>query len=387
MESQIARKGPGRGMRRTAVVAMLATSCLAGAAQGPTPPRQRPPLSLVVSQLEFDRWPTLGAYVSVVEASGASVTGLLQSNFEVVVDGQRARHDVSSLVDPASASGIVLVLDHSFSMAGQKIAGAREAAIDFVARAAGGQRIEILGFGTTIEVMQPLTENKALLRAALDGLVARGKTALRDALVAAASDLQKAGLKRRAVVVLTDGNDTSSRRDPGTTLELLRKENTPVYCIGLGKDADLSFLGSVAEATGGTMFAIENESSLLKAYQTVAGQITSQYAFRITPAAWQPNTVHSLQITVHYGGVSATGERLVRSGLAADAGGGGGGGRSKTATWWLWMVAAGVGGLLLITPVVTARRVRGAVPGFVLVALAVVFSLCCAFGVGLVVVP
>jgi VWFA-related protein len=386
MKSQRHGRGAVIGRRLSAVAVLLAAPWLSGAAPGPTRTAPRPALSVTIAQLEFDRWPLLGAYVSVTDASGASVTGLLDSNFEVRVDGRVVRHEVSSVFDASASSGIVLAIDRSGSMAGEKLAGAQEAAIDFVARAASGQRIEILGFDTAIEAMQPLTENKEALRTALGRLRAAGNTAMRDALVAAATDLQKSGLKRRAIVALTDGKDTASTRDEKTTLEFLRGQNTPVFCIGLGADADLTFLGAVAEATGGVLFSIENEGSLLRAYQTVAGQIKGQYAFRLRLGTLQPSAVHTLRVNAQHNAFSAGGERLFRSGLAAAGGGGGGGGRARTSLWWLWMAVAGVGGLLLAAPVLMSRRLRDAVPAFALVALAVVFGLCCALGVGLLIV-
>jgi uncharacterized protein YegL len=180
--------------------------------------------------------------------------------------------------DPARQRvDVALVLDTSSSMAGQKLADARDAASAFVALmglAAGGDQVAVVRFDTSAEVLQPLTHDPSLAVAALGRLVPRQGTHIDEGLRAALAELTST--RRRAAnlpvaVLLTDGIHAGAPGADVAAATALRGAGVRLYAIGLGADVDAASLEAMAP---GRVLLAPDSSALGRVYSEVARDIT-----------------------------------------------------------------------------------------------------------------
>ena len=144
----------------------------------------------------------------------------------------------------------------------------KQAAMDFVARLRPGDVAEVVTFDSRVEVLQPMTNDRALLEAAIQRMRASGSTALYNAVYIVLRQLDKVkpqtgdDVRRKVIVVLSDGEDTSSLVTFEHLLDSVKRSQTVVYTVGLGLEeptkitrSDGEFgLRQLAQETGGRLF-------------------------------------------------------------------------------------------------------------------------------------
>ena len=157
-------------------------------------------------------------------------------------------------------TNVYLVADTSGSMEGEKLDQAQEALRAFLEQIKGDQeRVGLIEFASQVQTVVTLDElgrNRTALELAVDGLQARGDTALLDAVYVAQQQLKELGDTERinAVVVMTDGRENNSWIDLRNLVSELRTDaGVPVvvFAIAYGQDADMEVLRIIAESTGG----------------------------------------------------------------------------------------------------------------------------------------
>ena len=116
----------------------------------------------------------------------------------------------------------------------------KQAAMDFIARLRPGDVAEVVSFDTRVEVLQPMTSDRALLEAAIQRMRASGSTALYNAVYIVLRQLDKVrpqtgdDVRRQVIVVLSDGEDTSSLVTFEHLLDSAKRSQTVIYAVGLG---------------------------------------------------------------------------------------------------------------------------------------------------------
>jgi Ca-activated chloride channel homolog len=156
-------------------------------------------------------------------------------------------------------------MDTSGSMSGQKIAAARTSLTQFIKLLGDRDRLQIITFSSEVHVLTPLSlvgEKRDDMLRRVGGLVEGGDTKLYDAVSQSIDSLnQNADPKHiRAVVVLTDGQDTASTISLNDLLNQLAPKTeggnaTKLFSIAYGSDADQTVLQKMAESTGGKEYA------------------------------------------------------------------------------------------------------------------------------------
>jgi Ca-activated chloride channel family protein len=264
-----------------ALVALLGSG-FAGA-QAPTPGPGR----LAVFKTGVD---VVNLAVTVTDPKGRFVTDLGEGDFEVLEEGIRQPLTIFTREDlPVS---LAILIDTSASM-DAKLGQAQAAAIRFVKTLHPADEAQVVQFSQRAEVIQDFTSDKAELETAIRGTHATGDTALYTALYVALKDLERrhrdAELRRRAVVVLSDGEDTASRVTDEQVLDLAKRTGIGVYGVGLfGADAPASarslnpdqstfFFSALGRATGGQAHFLKNVSQLDGVYDRLAQELRSQY--------------------------------------------------------------------------------------------------------------
>lgn len=221
--------------------------------------------------------------------------GLAQDKFSVFEDG--VKQDVSFFTSERQPIALSILLDSSTSM-DTKIKTAQEAAIGFASRLGPQDVAQIIDFDSRPTVVQGFTNDRALLETAIRKTTAGGSTSLYNAIYIALSELKKihaesvAQVRRQAIVVLSDGEDTSSLVEYDAVLDAAKRSEVLIYCIGLKSRNDFPTKGfneadfvmrTLAQETGGRAFFIELMPQLATVYQTIADELMSQYTIGYSP--------------------------------------------------------------------------------------------------------
>jgi Ca-activated chloride channel homolog len=225
--------------------------------------------------------------VTVTE-SGRYVTNLEEADFEVFEDG--AKQQVTFFSKEQQPIALAILLDTSASME-SKLETAQEAAIGFARHLRAKDLMEVIEFDQQVSILQSFTGDVAALEKAIRQATVNGSTSLYNAIYISLKDLKKARaanadeLRREAIVVLSDGDDTSSLVGYDEVLDVAKRSNTAIYAIGLKqndsgsrdfKEAEF-VLRQLSQETGGRAFFPGTVAELPKIYDQIAQELGSQY--------------------------------------------------------------------------------------------------------------
>ncbi len=229
--------------------------------------------------------------VTVQTTGGQLVSGLTQADFQVLEDG--LPQQITNFARDPQPIALSLVLDSSMSME-RKLPVAQQAAINFAKRLGPRDLAQVVDFDSRPVVQQGFTSDAAALERAIRLTQSGGSTALYDALYVALDELKgvRAGaageeLRRSAIVILSDGEDTSSLNSYEDVLDLARRAEVIVYAIGLRAKEDGPRRGfnqaefvlrSLAQQTGGRSFFVDDISQLDGLYARIADELSQQYS-------------------------------------------------------------------------------------------------------------
>src|SRR5207249_2934294 len=179
-----------------------------------------------------------------------------------------------------------LLLDSSGSMQG-RMEKVHLAADKFVESLQPDDQALVIDFDEKVFLLQDFTHDSKLLKEAIDSTYAEGGTALYDALYAAFRKL-KEHQGRKAIVILSDGEDTNSKFSFQRVLEAAKTNEVIIYSIGLGVSildvATHSVLKQLAEETGGRAFFPGRAEELTGVYDQIAEELRSQYYLTYSPS-------------------------------------------------------------------------------------------------------
>jgi Ca-activated chloride channel family protein len=226
--------------------------------------------------------------VTVTDPAGKYTAGLAEDDFEVYEDGAKQKLTFfSATQQPIS---LAILLDTSASME-ERMGIAQEAAIGFTRQLHKDDQAEVIDFDSQVRVLSPFTSDGASLEKAIKATTANGSTSLNNAVYIALKDLKKvkaansAEIRRQAIVLLSDGDDTSSLIEFDQVLDLAKRSETVIYCIGLrqGEIARREFkeaefvLKQLSNETGGRAYFPTDARDLAKIYQSIWDELSSQY--------------------------------------------------------------------------------------------------------------
>lgn len=234
--------------------------------------------------------------VIVTESGGKYVTDLNQEDFNVFEDG--VKQDVTFFTKTNLPIALALLLDTSASM-DVKLSTAQEAAIGFARKLREQDLAEVVDFDSRVVVLQPFTNNAAELESAIRKTAAGGSTSLYNAIYIALKDLKKAvaknvdEIRRQAIVVLSDGEDTSSLLPFEEVLDLTKRSETAIYAIGLRSPENGALqskgfreaefvLRQLSQETGGRAFFPNHINELSAVYGQISDELSSQYTVGYT---------------------------------------------------------------------------------------------------------
>ena len=218
-------------------------------------------------------------YTTVTDKKGRPVAGLAREAFSVREEGQPQELRRFELVQDLSIHAGV-VLDASTSMQ-EELEDAIDSAVGFFARVIEPKdRAAAVVFNDEPILMASFTNDIEALSAGLDEVESEGETALYDTLVFTLHYFS--GIRgKRALILLSDGEDSSSRFPFDETLEFAQRSGVAIYTIALGLDRrridTRNVLTRLAGGTGGRFFSISSTTELAAIYEVIEQELRSQY--------------------------------------------------------------------------------------------------------------
>lgn len=235
---------------------------------------------------------TVSLAVTLLDQNNRLVSGLDETNFKIYEDGVEQEIEFFSVGELPLK--LVILIDTSGSMR-QKLALAQEAALGFVGSLKPGDEVQVVEFGSRVMTLVEFTPEFDEIATAIRSTEAEGATAIYNAIYISLKDLEsysRETLDRRAIIVLSDGNDTASVLGFEDVREQARKSNVGVYAISLrATKADLAKekyynakyeLDVLAHESGGVSYAPEDISDLADVYDQILGELKGQYSLGYT---------------------------------------------------------------------------------------------------------
>ena len=249
-------------------------------------------------------------FATVVDRDNRLVPDLTREDFEVLDNDQP--QPLTLFESESRPITAVVMLDTSFSMT-TNLKFLKEAAEQFVIRLFPEDKAKVGAFNDKIEFGGHFTNNRDELVSDLRGLDYGNATRLFDAAAMSLDEL--VGVEgRRVLVILTDGEDTSSRTSFRTVMERARNEDVMIYAIGLSSEyydgvrvvrsKPDGALRRFAEETGGGYFELKKTSELASTFTRVVQELHSQYALAFV-APRLDNKIHKLTVRLKQPGMTA----------------------------------------------------------------------------------
>jgi Ca-activated chloride channel family protein len=219
--------------------------------------------------------------ITVTDGDKKYVTGLKSEDFSIYEDG--VQQHVQFFEAHEVPVDLIVLLDASSSMS-DKMGVVHEAALGFLSSMRPADRGAVVAFSDGVEIVQTLTSDRQLLEDAVRRTKPHGATALYNALYVALKQFGRAAqqtdeVRRQAIAVLSDGEDTSSLVTFDDVLGVARKSGVSIYTIGLQS----KYAAARAGSSGGRRYFSESEYSL----KTLAQETGAQSFF--------PNVVNELK--------------------------------------------------------------------------------------------
>lgn len=238
--------------------------------------------------------------VTVTDGAAHYVSGLRPADFAVFEDG--VQQSVRFFESTGVPVDLIVLLDTSSSMS-DKMEIVHDAASGFLKTLREGDRGAVVAFNDNVSVVQPLTTDRALLQKAVLSTRAHGATALNNALYIALKQFGQAArqdgeVRRQAIAVVSDGDDTASLVSFEDVMTLARRTGVNVYTVGLQSryvaqrtesahryfsEADYS-MRTLARETGAQSFFPLQAGELKNVYASIANELASQYSIGYVPA-------------------------------------------------------------------------------------------------------
>jgi Ca-activated chloride channel homolog len=263
---------------------MIACLCIlvSGFSWSAQPPEQPAPVFKAESELVV-------LHVSVRDRSGRYITGLDRDAFTVIDDGKPQTLSMFSADDVPASVG--LLIDNSNSMRPN-----RErviiSAVEFVKHSHPKDQIFVLTFNEEVRrawgpFITGETEPGRFTSAMSSAIVARGMTAIYDAIMAGLKGVAGGMHSRQVLIALSDGDDNASKAGRDEVLKQVQQSDATIYTIALidplTREGDPKLLSRLARATGGESYRPRRVDDISEAFDEIARDIRSAYTLAYAP--------------------------------------------------------------------------------------------------------
>ncbi len=229
--------------------------------------------------------------VTVTDPLNRFVTGLEKEHFRLFED--KIEQEITEFSSEDAPISIGLVFDTSGSM-GAKLQKSRQAATEFFKTANPSDEFFLVQFNDRPELTVPFTTDTDKIQSTLTFSQSRGRTALLDSVYLAMHEMKKARNPRKALLIISDGGDNSSRYTETEIKNAVREGDVQIFAIGIFESmanrgrtpeeaSGPSLLNELAEQTGGREYAVENITDLPDIAAKIGIELRNEYILGYTP--------------------------------------------------------------------------------------------------------
>jgi VWFA-related protein len=293
----------------------LITLICAGAVAAQTPSPRKPSQAQTPSSSDQQTIRVNASLVNTVftvadkNGKGKFITGLKQEDFKVFED-DKPQTITNFSTETNLPLSIALLVDTSGSIR-DKVALEQEAAIEFFSTILhrGKDKGLVISFDSRVDVQQEFTDDPEVLATAIRKIRAGGGTSLFDAVYLAVSErlAKEADNRRKVIILISDGDDNSSRISQTETLEIAQRYNVIIYCISTNQPAYFdskehvrgdNVLKKLASETGGRSMFPAKVADVSNEFRDIGEELRAQYSIGYVPAKPDDNTFRRLRIEV-----------------------------------------------------------------------------------------
>lgn len=232
--------------------------------------------------------------VTVMDNYNRYVTGLGKEAFTIIDNNQP--QEISFFSSEDTPASIAVLFDVSGSMSGEKVARARDALSHFVQTSHERDEYFLIGFSSRAHLLLDRTRDSDALLNKMTLVDTRGNTALYDAVYLGVEKLRRASHPKRAVLLISDGQDNNSRYTFSELRRLLKESDTLIYSVGIDSGAanedaarGSSILDELSSVTGGKAFFPQTTAALNDVFERIALELRYQYSIGYRPADFTPD--------------------------------------------------------------------------------------------------
>ena len=229
--------------------------------------------------------------VTVTDPLNRFVTGLEKEHFRLFED--KVEQEISQFSSEDAPISIGLVFDTSGSM-GPKLQKSRQAAAEFFKTANPSDEFFLIQFNDRPELVVPFTTDTDKIQSTLTFTQSKGRTALLDSVYLAMHEMKKAKNPRKALLIISDGGDNSSRYTETEIKNAVREADVQIFAVGIfessgnrGRTPEEAsgpgLLNELAEQTGGREYAVENVAELPDIAAKIGIELRNEYILGYTP--------------------------------------------------------------------------------------------------------
>ncbi len=257
----------------------------------PTPPKvddDDPPISVNTDLVTLT--------LTVTDSFSRYVSGLGKNAFTIIDNNQEQEITFFSDVDAPVSVGILF--DVSGSMSGDKIIRSRKALERFINTSHPNDEYFLIAFNTRAQLLLDRTRNGEAVLDKLTMVQPKANTALYDAVYLGIERVTRGSHQKKALLIISDGQDNSSRYNFGEVRRLLKESDVTVYSVGIIGSGDAgsslgmqgqSFLSEISGVTGGRDFYPQTNVELDEIFERIALELRHQYSIGYTPKDFAPN--------------------------------------------------------------------------------------------------
>ena len=248
----------------------------------------------------------VSVYLSALQANGSAIDGLTKDDFKITEDSQQVEiKELSSSSD--LPMHLILLIDTSGSMQGTPIQDARKAASNFIGGLGKDDQMALAIFNEKMEYITDFADEPQDAKGKINNVdaVNLASTCLYDAAFSAVEKAATLESGRRAIILLTDGQDYKSggacsvhTLDDVVDLASEGSTRVPVYTIGLGDEIDEKNLQRLSDMSGGLYHYAPSSGKLQSTFDTLSSQLRSQYVLTYTSNA-APGS-HTIAVEMKY---------------------------------------------------------------------------------------
>jgi len=265
----------------------------------------RPPLAIAIVMVlsaSGSRAQQSPAFSSKVEAvrvdvlvteNGQVVPGLGPADFEIFDNGVSQTPELVSF-DQVPLN-VILALDMSDSVAGERLAQLRGAGGGLLAALKKDDQAALVSFSHVVQLGAKLTADVASVRAALDAAHGTGMTALVDGTFAGLM-IGESDAGRALLIVFSDGVDTSSWLRADAVLDTAKRADVVAYGVSVVSRLKPEFLRDITSLTGGRLFEVEKTANLATTFLGILDEFRHRYLVSYTPQGVAKDGWHNLDV-------------------------------------------------------------------------------------------